>query len=676
MEETRRETEPQQQPPVLIDLLRSLEAARKCLSLYGVEHTNAAESADAFAAALDEFRQLFERPTCIFTHNEVIVNDRTYAASAESIEVGNRLRVRGVMAVTFVGAAPVEEIPSFLTFLNAEPRDIRSEGGPSVYLRSRDVTRIVATEAVYTVEDEAESDDQPAQAPAHSASDVDRAIAAAIEWLSKQQEEGDESPRLPITQILSDPDMAARLIREAVSKLHASRRGYSDGELATEVVNDLKGLAEGETEEWDNAAPQIRRAISKLPSEMLPAASGFTHAEESDGAKPRRVADIDEVEKLIASAESPEAVGLDSLGSCFGATAEGLLSSWRRELQPNSVILSSGATLETLMVWEQNAAEHGRIAIALAGMVARAMQMADIDSALTFCEDILSEADRDSDQQWRAANALSALRSIDTAVLQALVESALQKEDHRARKIAANLVESIHSLAIAAGHLLGTCDDEVFLAALARGMTSAGAGATAALSAIIREGHGASRTKALRVLLGISPSAAVREVSDSLAGPDAAFARSAIGQLEQARIPQAVDVCLTALGHRDHEVRIAAIHALGELGVDVALESLARIARRHSLRREDPSETVAAIRALARVGGPDAIKALQHIVDRKPLFGRGRYETLKTAAEQAIADAGGIESSSTAGAGRGDSQPPLPAAGEGKGEGGSYGLAR
>ena len=262
MDQTRCDAETYQQPPVLKDLLKSLEAARKCSSLYGVEHRNAAESADAFSAALDEFRQLFERPTCIFTNNEVIVNDRTYAASPESIEVGSRLRVRGVMAITFVGAAPVEEIPGFLTFLNAEPRDIRAEGGPSVYLRSRGVTKIVATEAVYAVEGEAEGDDKPAQAPGHYPSDVDRAIAAAIDWLSKQQEEGDESPRLPITQILSDPDMAARLIREAVSKLHASRRGYSDRELSTEVIHDLKGLASSDTEEWDNAAPQIRRALS------------------------------------------------------------------------------------------------------------------------------------------------------------------------------------------------------------------------------------------------------------------------------------------------------------------------------------------------------------------------------------------------------------------------------
>ena len=69
-------------------------------------------------------------------------------------------------------------------------------------------------------------------------------IAAVIDWLAKQDTEHDTlPPKLPITRILSDPDSAARLIGEAVTKLHASRRDMTQGECVSEAIKDLRSCA-------------------------------------------------------------------------------------------------------------------------------------------------------------------------------------------------------------------------------------------------------------------------------------------------------------------------------------------------------------------------------------------------------------------------------------------------
>ena len=356
----------QKQPPALRDLLGAINAARRQSSLYGADHPNTLKASGELSGTIDEFLASFERATLVFTRKAVIANDHSYFVSTDSHELFQRLRVRGVMAITCVGSAGPEQVAAFLAFLNTEPNAIRAQGGASSYLRKHAVSKIVATDAVYTSGAEFDDDlhDGSSSRADWDADSMDRAVGAAIDWLSRQDEDTeDEPPRLPITDILSRPDQAAKLIREAVTKLHASRRQETPGELASEVVHDLKDLAGADKEKWDNSTPQIRKAISKLPKGIRPEIRGFNEEDDPDSEtvpiSARRTADIGEVEAKVAGVLS-EIQNLtkhenfptpDAFGSLFGAKADGLLSSWRTELRPGAVMESSGRTLETLMNW-------------------------------------------------------------------------------------------------------------------------------------------------------------------------------------------------------------------------------------------------------------------------------------------------------------------------------------
>jgi len=223
------------QPPSLVSVLRRLDVARRMLSLYGNDHPNTTGALTEAITAVTEYISQIGPATCIFSKDAVIINDRFYQSSTDSKELFNRLRARGVLAVTFVTEPSLEQMKEFVDFLNTEPHKIKQEGGPVTYLRRRAVTKITLTEAVYT------DDEVPSKSITTHQEGLDHAVAAAIRWLTKE-EPGDEEevPQLPIQEILSDPDMAARLIREAVTKLHASRRTENTNELANEVVLNMK----------------------------------------------------------------------------------------------------------------------------------------------------------------------------------------------------------------------------------------------------------------------------------------------------------------------------------------------------------------------------------------------------------------------------------------------------
>ncbi len=245
----------EKQPPVLRDMLSAINAARRQSSLYGADHPNTLSAAGELSNTIDEFAASFDRATLVFTRKAVIVNDRSCFASADSQELFERLRARGVMAITLAGSPGPEQAAAFLAFLNTEPAAIRADGGASSYLRKHAVSRIVATDAVYTSGDGFEDDDSTSRAD-WTEDAMDRAVGAAIDWLSRQDEDAEEQPpRLPITDILSRPDQAAKLIREAVTKLHASRRQETPGELASEVVHDLKDLARSDGERMGQLYP-------------------------------------------------------------------------------------------------------------------------------------------------------------------------------------------------------------------------------------------------------------------------------------------------------------------------------------------------------------------------------------------------------------------------------------
>ncbi len=634
----------QAQPPALEAMLRSMDTARKALALYGPEHPAKAEFVDELAGHIEELLDSFHNPTCVFTKTAVIVSEHAFVPSNESQGILRLLRERGVMAITFVGQPESDEIQEFLAFLSTDPDDIRREGEGSKYLRRRGVRRIAATDAVYAAGGAAKDDNSLDHRAVEHAQDVDLAISYAIDRLSKRDEEESESPRMPITEILSDPEMAAGLIREAVNKLHASREDYTNRELATEVVNDLKDLAGAESQEWDSAAPQIRRAVSKLPKEMLPAALGFSLEDGQDGkdaeAETHRTAQVSDVEQMIAKAIDSEGKGgnehrfLDPacFDELFGARANGLLSNWRRALRPSSVIRSSGKTMETLMIWEQRPPEHGRISRTLASLIPRAVETEDIDSALVFVESLIKEIDCGSEVEWRASNAISALQEVDKQVLVSLIHAVARSRDYRVAQIAAALVESVPGLALCLLDLLGTDVPEPLVESLKLGIVNSGQSALEPLGEILRDGSLAARECALDAVGRMSGHGAAQQIARALEGADPAFAIKALELVPSVRVPLALDICVKALSDPSLEVRCAAIRTMGKLGDGRAVRELVRIAVRHGAKVE---EKTAAVEALGFTERAEALQYLDDMTHHRPLFGRRAYETVRVAAQRA-----------------------------------------
>jgi len=645
---------PEKQPPALRDLVSAINAARRQSSLYGADHPNTLQAAGELSSAIDEFVSSFERATLIFTRKAVIANEHSYIASADSQELFERLRARGVMAITLVGSAGPEQAAAFLAFLNAEPSRIRAHGGASAYLRKLAVTKIVATDAVYTSGEEFENelDDGSTSRADWGTDNVDRAVGAAIDWLSRQADEGEEEPpRLPIADILSRPDQAAKLIREAVTKLHASRKQETSGELASEVVHDLKDLAGSDKEKWDKSTLQIRKAISKLPKGIRPEMRGFSEEDDPDSetapASAGRTADIREVEAKVAELLA-EARNLrrkdgfptpEALGSLFGARADGLLSDWRRELQPGSVMESSGKTLETLMNWEGRAVEHERIARALAGLIPRAVEMGDMTSARRISASLITEMKREDPLNWRSMSAKASLASLDRKSLRPVVEDALASGDIPARETASALVETLPQLALEMVDVLGSSGVPAFNESLKRAIVDCGPAAISPLARLLREGTGASREMALEVLIGMKGAAAIREVAQVLSGAAPEFVVGALKLLPAVRIPQVTDLCVAHVAHSSPEVRCAALGALGELADESSVPVIAQVALRRSLGKDDTAEKIQAVQALAKMDRPEALDCLARMANRRPLLGRSRYEAVRLAAERALSEA-------------------------------------
>jgi|GEM_PF-1538888 len=640
------------QPLALRELLGAFSTARRQSSLYGADHPNTRKCAEEIEKALVEFLANFDHATFVFGRNAVIINDQYYVASPESQEIAQRLRARGAMAITFAGSVPAEQIINFLGFMNTDPKEIRVQGGPSQYLRTHSVSRIVATDAVYVSGDESEYEDGDISSRADwNADNIGHAIEAAIHWLSNQDEPEDEADKLPISDILSHPDQAAKLIREAVTKLHVSRREETVGEVASEVVHDLKDLARTNKEKWDESTPQIRKALSKLPRDMRPEIAGFTEEEleanDLSGPKSDKVADVSEIEKKFTevfndSIHTPRMLPRpDDFEPLFGAKADGLLSSWRRELQPDSVIGSSGKTLETLMTWEDGSVEHGRIALAMAALIPRALEMKDIPSACIIAQSLVREMRRDDMLNWHSANAKAALQNIDLSQLGALVDGALDLGDSEARNVACTLVETVPNLALSKFNLLGSSGSAIFNESLKKGIAAAGQAAIGPLGALLRGGTGSSREFALEILIRMSGTAAVKEIASVIREAnetDSTFTVKALHLLPAVRIPMVTEICIECLSHSSAEVRCAALGALGEMGHESAVPHIIRFAQRRSLAQDDMAEKIAAINALGRIECPETVSCLTKMASYKPLIGRSRYEPIRIAAERVLDD--------------------------------------
>lgn len=591
--------EHEKQPPSLSEMLRSIEIARRQFSLYGIDHPNSAEVVERLNKSLEVFIEPYERVTCVFTEDAVIVNEHYYESSAESIQIFHRIRARGAMAVTFVGLPPSEQIREFILFLNIEPREVRLQGGPSSFLSKNGVTRIVLTESVYTVGDpyDIESNEQDSQTPT-----MDIAVASAIHWLTRQDDDTEDIPNLPITQILSNPESAAKLIREAVTKLHASKRDYTSGEIACDVVNDMKSLVSADPQEWDKATGQIRKTISKLPDEMQPSFSGFTFKDdEPDG---KRSVSVGEVEMMMRNllrdgSTSADEVMPEEIADLFGTRAFGPLSSWQNELQPSTVMASTGTTLITLMRWERSACEHGRITSALSELILRAFDINDVESALYFAVTLLDEANNDTEQGWRRTNARSAIANLEPVVLTKLIKGSIASGSSDVRRVGTALIELYPDLAPDLAGLLEQRIPDEFRKALTEAIVKSGSSASAALSKLLHNGKPEGKMAALETLIESSRAWALEEVAQIINGNDQALALEAIRLLPKARIPLTGEILAKAVSHSDMEIRCAALDALGEFGDESKLNFLDSIAR------------------------------------HRPLFGRAKYESVRKAAKRA-----------------------------------------
>jgi len=641
-----RDTEPQ--PPLLKELLRSLNNARRQSSLYGSDHPSTRKFAEELSEAIANYLECCGASTFVFADDALIVNDTWYRPSADSRDLSQRLRSRGTIAVTIVAEPPPEHAAEFLAFLNTEPKDIRQQGGPSAYLRRKSVSRIVATEAVYAGGDDAdtghsnESDGKPMK--------TDRALTAVINWLTKHDDDG-SAPRVKTSELFGDPDMAAKLVHEAVTKLHASRRsrpkGEKDSDTATDAVNEIKTLAGADHEDWDKALPQVRKAVAKLPPEMRPNVAGFTNSgrqgDEGPDRRPKKQVDVGRVESMIVKALYPGddvdtdlQMKLADIEELFDATPSGLLSSWTSDLQARNNLKRQGRTLATLMAWETNSAEHGHMARSLALLIPSALEIKEVETALEFASCLADEASVQGQLPWRSTNAKYALQILEDSTLATLIEEAVKKKDAPLAETAAFLVEAAPALAWNSVYLLKQYPTPGFEEAVKRAIAKAGRSAAPGLAKLITEGSEWERTMALNILVGTKSDWATDEIGRALQVADPAFCVEAIGLLPENASPIAVGICIEMLGHWSSDVRCAALHALGALGNESALTHLIRFATRYGWRMTGHLEQIAAIQAMGTLGVSDAIPCLERIASRRRIFWPSRNRMVHEAAEQAI----------------------------------------
>lgn len=629
-----------QQTPVLKGMLRSARIAQRFLSMYGVEHPHTQESIEALCQVVEDFLDSYNRATCVLSDDAVIVNDELYSASEDSRELSRRLRARGVMAITFAGMPSSDQLCKFLAFLIIEPRLVMQSGGPSEYLRSQGVTRIVATAAVYGGGDD-EFEDQPLE---EAGQQTDYAIGSALRWLSRHDDDL-ESERLPLMDILSRPDAAASLIHEAVTKLHASRRTDTPAEIATEVVSSLKELASEEHEKWDAVTPQVRKALCKLPKDMRPEIPGFiSPTEETDvaGQKTRTI-DIREAERLVHDAvaqwldEGPNCgVTPCDLHSLFGTKSSGVLSEWTTDLGPSTVMLATGRTLATLMAWENKPSEHARVAHSLATLVVRAVELNDSTAAMVLAEFLLKESSLPSEVGWRGVNAKAALQLLNSEAVGEWVKDTIKTGNYAAKHVVCSLVEVVPSLALNLVRLLGAQGDEAFDASLRRGISKSGEAGLETLRNMLREVSPAAKAQALQMLAESGSPASARIIVEEMNRSDKDFHISALSVLHRMRLPLVVDACVHSLSHRDKDVRIAAIRALARLRSEAAAADIAKIAGKSSLNSANLEVQLAAIEALAEIGGEDELARLRKMSAHRPLLNRSHYDLLLPAARSAV----------------------------------------
>ena len=642
--QARQEIRKAELPTELKNILKSLSVTRSQCSLYGPDHPSTREMVQDVARVLAEFLEELGPATLVFSKDAVIVNDRYYAPTPESQNVSNRLYARATMAVTFTGPPPVGQLTEFLAFLNADPSEIREHSGPSAYLRERGVTKIAVTQAVYAGEDESQGEHDDGGVLAVPS--LDRAVAGAINWLSRHDDDVD-LPRVPISEILANPDMAARLIREAVSKLHASGRTEPSAELATKVIREMKDLSVDDTAGWDSAAPRIREAILKLPKHLRPGVLGFDADKESSlCASPRTTVDSAEFDaRLRRLLPDSEVTGgaqclptIEDLESLFNAQCTGLLPNWQAELQPDRLAQASGRSYLMLMTWEGNAAEHSRIAHRLADLVRIEIEIGSLDTAVGLAGGLAAEACRVDALPGRCTNAVNALQSLGVPTLRTLLEHSIVSEDSRSHTTAAQMVECVPELALNAIEMLSGSTSALFADSLKIGVCKAEKSAAPSLRRLIESASPLAREFALDVLVESHADWAFRELQESLDQAPPELVAAALTKLRNHMSAAAVRICVRQLRHRRCDVRCAALGALGAAHDEAAFPPLVACAIRPGFLGRREREQLAAIRALGALGIPEAVVVLERVAASRSVLFPSRARRIREAALAAICD--------------------------------------
>ena len=628
------------QPLALKDFMRSLSSVRRQSSLYGSDHPSTQQAVDEFANILKGLLDCFGPSTFVLTEDAVVLNDRWFQASSDSRELFNRLRSRGAMAFSLVGEPSADQLVEFLGYLSAEPRDIRNQGGSNTYLRKHGVTCIVATDALFA----SAQDDGPvaARSPGDEPT-MNRAVAAFITWLARQDEE-EESPRLCISGIFADPDAAAKLIRDAITKLHSSHRQKKPSELAADMVNDLKDLAAGDKVEWDKAVPQVRKAMSKLPPEMRPTLGQFGSRDQDVEMGATATATVAEVEAAVnkflitgpLSGDMDMEYSLPEMEKLFGAHCSGLLSYWKNELLLKNTIRSSAGTLSMLMSLETNSSVHEQIARSLAALITRALESDEPHLAMESASSLASEARLRDQPHWKSMNAKSAMQTVDMSTLRGMVESALQTGSQEDQDAAAGLVETVPSLALSVAESLGANWSGHFVESLRAGLAQTGQTAGPVLGRLLADGEDAARWAALAMLADLRTDWSLLEIEKALIGADEAFLVTALDLLGKVRSPVVSRMCADQLRHKCADVRRTAIRVLGDVGDESDAVNLIKFVSMRAIRQNQRDEQLQTVRVLGKIGGEDMIGCLESAAARRPLFWRSRYEPVREAAGRAV----------------------------------------
>lgn len=632
--------EAEAQPLALKDFMNSLSSVRRQSSLYGLDHPSTKQAVVEFTKVLKGFLDCFGPSTFVLTEDAMVLNDGWFQASNNSRELFHRLRSRGAKAFSLVDEPSADQLAEFLLYLNAEPREVRNQGGSNTYLRKHGVTRIVATDALFA----SGEDDSPAASglPGNQPT-INRAMAAVIAWLTRQDEEV-ESPRLRISEIFADQDVAAKLIREAVTNLHSSHKQKKPSELAADIVNDLKDLAVGNKEEWDKATPQVRRAMAKLPRDMRPILEKLGLWDQGVEGGVTNTASMAEVEAAVndflttepLSGDMDIASSFPGMENLFGAHSSGLLSNWKNELLPTNTMRSSAETLSMLMGLETNSSEHGQITRSLAALITRAMESGEPRVAMETASSLASEACLRDQPPWRNMNAKSALQTVDMSTLRDLVESALKTGNQEDQDAAAGLVETVPSLALGVAESLGANWSGHFVESLRAGLAQAGRTAGPVLGRLLTDGDGAARRAALEMLANLQTDWSLLEIETVLTGADEVFIVTALDLLSKVRSPIVSRMCADQLRHKSADVRRAAIRALGDVGDKSDAVNLIRFVSIRAIRQNQRDEQLEAVRVLGKIGGEDTIPCLESAAVRRPLFWRSKYEPVREGAESAL----------------------------------------